>query len=383
VRKVAACAVLVVAAIVGTLARGGHEFPVYPGYYPHRIRIETIAPDRAPDLLKTSKIQAYIGPDVSFGGSPPDSIGSFESLGSFVVIRLNPDSPLAKDEGSACAVTRAIVRELAARADKITIHPYPITPFHGDYLDQVDLAEAAKARFQNDFHASAPAPGRRVKVRATDSVARDLLPPNWLTRGADWEAAVEEVSAAALVAAARTQVNGWVGPPWVRTGWFQATQLLQPSIDNPVDRDRVQANLRRLQTADYRSAVERVNLERDLISALTASCRTLVAGYTLKREYVSVEYSAGIENIGFDSITGLNSSIFVRTAKLKDFPWNGVLSIGIDTPPAATWNPIAGFNDNFGTLMWSAVGDPAALPAPNDAGWILNRVSDVRAVPNR
>jgi len=372
---------MVVAAIVGTLARGGHEFPVYPGYYPHRIRIETIASDRAPDLLKTSKIQAYVGPGVSFGGSPPPSIGSFESLGSFVVIRLNPDSPRAKDEGSACAVMRAVVRELAARPNMITIHPYPVTPLHGDYLDQVDLAEAAKARFQNDSHSSATA--RRVKVRATDSVAQDLLPPNWLTQAPDWEAEVEEVSAATLVAAARTQLNGWLGPPWVRTGWFQAMQLLQPSIDNPVDRDRVRANLRRLQRADYRSAVERINLERDLISALTASCRALVAGYTLKREYVSVEYSAGIENIGFDSITGLNSSIFVRTAKLKDFPWNGWLSLGTDTPPKAAWNPIAGFNDNFGTLMWWAVGDPAALPAPNDAGWILNRVSDVRAVPNR
>jgi len=376
VKKVAACAVLVVAAIVGTLARGGHEFPVYPGYYPHRIRIETIAPDRAPDLLKASKIQAYVGPNVNFGGSLPDSIGSVESLGSFVIIRVNPESPLAEDDASACTVTRSVVRELAARPGTITIHPYPVTPLHGDYLSQVDLAETAKARLLNDGAA------RRVKVRAS-SLAKDLLPPNWLTQAADWQAEVDEVSAAALVASAKTQVNGWIGPPWVRTGWFQATQLLESSIDNPVDRDRVQANLRRLQTADYRSAVERINLERDLVSALTASCRALVAGYTLNREYVSIEYSAGIENIGFDSITGLNSSIFIRTAKLKDFPWNAVLSLGIETPPTAAWNPIAGFNDSLGSLMWSAVGDPAVLPAPNDSGWMLNRLSDVRATPPR
>lgn len=381
-KKVAACAVLVVAAIVGTFAHGGHEFPVYPGYYPHRIRIETIAPDRAPDLLKASKIQAYVGPGVTFGGSTPASIGTVESLGSFVIVRINPDSPLAKDEASACAVAHAVIRELATRAGRITIHPYPVTPFHGDYLDQVDLAAAAKASLQSDSHAS-PTPARRVKVRAAASLARDLLPPNWFTQTADWEAAVEEVSAAALVAAAKTQVDGWIGPPWVRAGWFQATQLLQPSIDNPVDQDRVRAILLRLQTGDYQTAVERINLERDLVSALTASCRAVVAGYTLKREYISTEYSAGIENIGFDSITGLNSSIFIRTAKLKDFPWNGWLSLGIDTPPAAAWNPIAGFNDSFGSLIWSAVGDPAALPAPNDAGWVLNRISDVRATPNR
>jgi hypothetical protein len=31
--------------------------------------------------------------------------------------------------------------------------------------------------------------------------------------------------------------------------------------------------------------------------------------------------------------------------------------------------------------MWSAIGDPAVIPAPNDAGWILNRISDVQASP--
>ena len=382
-KGVAACAVLVVAAIVGTLARGGHEFPVYPGYYADRIGIETIDPNRASDLLKASKIQAYVGPGVSFKGSPPDPIGSVESLGSLVIVRVNQDSPLAKDDSSACAVMLAVVRELAARPGAITIHPYPVTPFHGDYLAHADLAEAAKARLLNDARASAPAPARRVKVRASGSVASDLFPPNWLTESANWDATVEEVPAAELVAVAKTQVNGWLGPPWVRTGWFQAAQLLQPSVDKPVDRDRVQADLLRLQTGAYQSAVERINLERDLVSELTVGCRALVAGYTIKREYISTEYSAGIENIGFDSITGLNSSIFIRTAKLKDFPWNGRLSLGIGTQPAAAWNPIAGFNDSFGSLMWAAVGDPAVLPAPNDAGWMLNRISDVRATPAR
>jgi hypothetical protein len=104
----------------------------------------------------------------------------------------------------------------------------------------------------------------------------------------------------------------------------------------------------------------------------------VVAGYTVKREYISTEYSVGIENIGFDSLAGLNSALFIRTVKLKDFPWNGWLSLGIDTRPAAAWNPIAGFSDPFGRLMWHAIGDPALLPSPNGADWVLNRISDVR-----
>jgi hypothetical protein len=109
----------------------------------------------------------------------------------------------------------------------------------------------------------------------------------------------------------------------------------------------------------------------------------IVAGYTVKREYVNVEFSAGIENIGYDAIAGLNSPIFIRTVKLKDFPWNGWLALGIEGEPAAAWNPIGGMNDPFGRLMGSAVSDPALLPSPYEAGWMLNRISDLPSNPGR
>ena len=77
-------------------------------------------------------------------------------------------------------------------------------------------------------------------------------------------------------------------------------------------------------------------------------------------------FSAGIENIAYDSVTGFNSPMFIRTVKLKDFPWNGWLALGLDAAPKAAWNPIAGFTDPFGRLMWFAVGDPAVIPSPYD-----------------
>jgi hypothetical protein len=178
-------------------------------------------------------------------------------------------------------------------------------------------------------------------------------------------------------------MNGWLGPRAVRTGWFQAALLLARSVDDPRMQERVQADLQRLETGAYEGAVERINLERQLVEALANGCHATVAGYTVKREYVSTEYNAGIENIGFDSIEGLDSSIFIRTAKLKDFPWNGWLSLGTEGRPAAAWNPIAGFTDRFGRLMWSALSDPALFPSPNDEGWMLNRISDVQSNPAR
>ncbi len=104
----------------------------------------------------------------------------------------------------------------------------------------------------------------------------------------------------------------------------------------------------------------------------------MVAGYTVRREYYNTEYSAGIENIAYDSQAGFNSSIFMRTVKLKDFPWNGWLTLGVASPPAAAWNPIAGFTDEAGSLIWSAIGDPALFPEPYGASWTLNRIGDVR-----
>jgi hypothetical protein len=371
-------AVPVAAAIVFALAKAGHEFPVYPSYYPHEIRIEAIAAERAAALLKESKIHAYIGGGPSMHDAPSESIQAAESLGSFVLVRVNSSSPLAKDDASACAVAQALVHEMAARGKAMTMHPYPITPFHGDYLYHVDLADAAAKRF---LATAAPAPARRLKVHATDALPQSLVRREWIANGADWDAAIEEVPVADLIGPALTQLNGWLGPPWVRKGWFQAAQLLGSSTDNSPVHERVQSDLHRLETRAYANGVERINFERDLVTSLTTGCRAMVAGYTVRREYLSTEYSAGVENIGFDSLTGLNSPIFLRTVKLKDFPWNGWLSLGVATRPAAAWNPVAGFTDEFGRLMWSAVGDPALIPSPNDAGWMLNRISDVQATP--
>jgi hypothetical protein len=375
-----AVTVLLATAVVVTLARAGHEVPVYPSFYPDKIDIATIAPEQAADLLSGGTIQAYVGNGLRFAGALPEPIRAVESLGAFVIVRINPKSSLVQDEASACAIARTVLRDLAASRGDFVFHPYPVTPFHGDYLHHVDLADAAKAGLLGD-PAEAPPPALRgLKVSSRGTSAAALVRPEWRTQDADWDAAIEDIDAAGLVAAATVAINGWVGPPWVRAGWFQAALLLADA--DTAGHDRIDADLRRLQIHGYDGAVERINLERQLVQSL-ASCRKTVAGYTLKREFVNVEYSAGIENIGYDALEGLQSPMFIRTVKLKDFPWNGWLKLGVAAPPAAAWNPMAGFSDPFGRLMWSALADPAVLPSPYDAGWMLNRIADVRSTAGR
>ena len=118
-----------------------------------------------------------------------------------------------------------------------------------------------------------------------------------------------------------------------------------------------------------------MELERKLVAELTGGCERVVAGYTVRRERFSSEFSQGVENVAQDSHTGINSAIFVRTVKLKDFPWNGWLRVGIAAKPAAAWNPIGGLRDPAGRLIWAALGDPALLPAPYGATWVANRAT--------
>ena len=83
------CIIAVAFAIV-TPARSGHESPVYPSFYPQEIELMAVAPDRAADLLLTGKIQAYVGNAPRFASTPPDSIDSIGSLGSLLIVRVNP-----------------------------------------------------------------------------------------------------------------------------------------------------------------------------------------------------------------------------------------------------------------------------------------------------
>ena len=362
--------VLVALLVTLTVARGGHELPIYPSYYPHEIAIETMPPERAADLLRDATLHAYLGAEPRFPNAVPASLRAIESLGSFVIVRINP----AQDERSACAVVETIVRDMADKTGFV-FHPYPVTPLHGDYLYHLDRAEAAKARLVG---APAASPPRNLMVQASGALA-DLVRPEWLATGSDWDAAVEEVDAAEFVAASTTSLNGWLGPPWVKSGWFHAERMLADATDDAEAKHRTEAMSQRLEAGDYRDAVERVNLERELVTTLTGGCRKRVAGYTVKRQYFSAEFTNGIENIGSGSIEGLNSPIFIRTVKLKDFPWNGWLKLGIDMRPDAAWNPIGGFEDGFGRLLWSTIGDPALFSAPYDSGWMLNRIADVQS----
>jgi hypothetical protein len=325
-------------------ARAGHELPFYPGYYPQEIRIEALAPAAAVPPLRNGTLHAYVGGDPFAGGRLPAHVTAVESLGGYLVARFNPAPPDA--EGRCAAAARAGRGLRGPRAGRVA-HPYAITPYHADYLQHWDLAQAARKAVDTAPAGPPGPPARPVSV--------------------------EEVDLQSLLAAHTVGAGGTFAPPWLKDGWFHAYLLQAPAITDPAARQTVEGLYRRLVTLAYDGAAERAELERRLVHKLAAGCERPVLGYTVRREPFNSEFSQGIENIGWDSQRGFNSEIFVRTAKLKDFPWNGWLKVGVAGRATAAWNPVAGFTDAPGRLLWAAVGDPGLIPAPYAAGFVPHR----------
>jgi hypothetical protein len=343
--------------------------PFYPSYYPQEITLETMAVAAAPGRFAKNTLHGYLGDDPFAGKAAPAGVKAIESLGAWIVITFNPGSKALATPDARCAAGRRIVAGLAADAPGFRLHPYPVTPFHSDYLQQWDLAGRALATARGRAAGGEPA----LRLRARGRLAEALVGARRVPAGGAWDAVLEEVAAADVLAAHRTVVNGWSGPPWIKDGWFQAWTLLAPSITEAAARRRVDEALARV-TGGSERVEERIARERELVTALGAGCERVVAGYTVRREWLNDDYSAGVENVAADSQAGLNSPMFVRTVKLKDFPWNGWLTLGLRERPAAAWNPVGGFTDAAGRLIWAAVGDPALFSEPSSAGWTDNRV---------
>jgi hypothetical protein len=369
-------ALLAVVCVLFAPAQAGHELPYYPSFYPQEIRLETIRPDLAATGLQNNTLHAYIGDTPLFGAQIPTDVRSVASLRSYLVVTFNSTATPLQTSVARCAVAQEMLTALAGQAGPYVFHPYPVTPYHADYLQHFDRVEAAKAsyvhRSATNQHAALPS----LTVRTRGELAAQLVQSRWQTAAAEWDATVEEVTLADLLRHHTSSMNGWLGPPWLKEGWFHAYLLLAETASDLSVRQRIDTLYRRLLTGGYGNTAEQLNAERTLVALLRQGCERVVVGYVLRHEYYNAEFSAGIENIALDSQAGFRSPIFLRTVKLKDLPWNGWLRLGMDTVPAASWNPLAGFTDSAGRLLWYAVGDTALFPAPYSSSWTLNRIAD-------
>ena len=356
-------------------AHADHESPFYPSFYPQEIRIETIDPAAVAAGWPVARVHAYVGDDVFAGRPVAADAASVDSLRSYLVLTFDAVSGRFATASSTpqmrCMAAGRISHALAPGGTSYVPYAYPVTPYHADYLQQFDLAQRAQAQ---QAAQSAAAPASPLHVRTTGSLTATLVPADWKSNASEWDATLEEIDVDRLGDRAAPGPGGWLGPPWSKQGWFQAHLLYDGHVHGTATAASANAAYRRLTIGAYRTETERIGLERALVARLVAGCERVVIGYTLRHEYFNAEYEKGVENVGFDSQAGLLAAIFPRTVKLKDFPWNGWVRLGVASRPGAAWNPIGGFGDEFGRLFWHAASDQALLPAPYGGSWIANRV---------
>lgn len=351
--------------LAGAPAEAGHELPFYPSFYPQEIRVEALEPGPAAAQLRAGTLHAYLGGDPFAGGRLPANVSAVESLGAAVVVTVNPAAPSGRTRESRCETSSRAARSLGA-APGFVAHPYPITPFHRDFLEHFDLIQARRA----ELTGVRELPGAPLRLRAKGALARRLVGARAVAEGAPWDALVEEVDPAEPLVA-----NGWLAPPWLKSGWAHAHRLLGPGVTDAAARKEADLLFQRLTAGAPSERAEAAEIGRRLVTRLLAECERMPVGYAVRREAYSSEFSQGIENVAHDSQAGLASHLFVRTAKLKDFPWNGWLRVGMSGRAQGAWNPLGGFSDAAGRFLWAALGDPALLPAPAAEGWIGNRVT--------
>jgi hypothetical protein len=350
--------------VLFTSAEAGHEIPYYPSFYPQEIAFGVADPLTAQRLLAKNAIHAYVGPLTAPRGAA--ELAWVESLRGFVVLTFNPSSRAFADARDRCAAAARLGPALATAKTEYVAYPYPVTPWHDDYAHHADLVEAARTR--------AATAGQVPRLRVRKGFAGLVAGPAWRPADGEWDATVEEVTLGELLRDEATWLNGWTSPPWLKEGWFHAHALSARAVTDPSSRSAIEETFARRVRGDYASGVDRLNLERRLVSLVSRGCERVPIGYTLRREAVNDSYSEGVENVGYDTQAGLGSGVFFRTVKLKDFPWNGWLRVSTATRPTAAWNPIAGFSDETGALVWSVLGDAAVLPEPYGVGWLPNRV---------
>ncbi len=84
------------------------------------------------------------------------------------------------------------------------------------------------------------------------------------------------------------------------------------------------------------------------MTALAEGCARMVVGYAVKDEFIRRCLPGGHRERRLRFAQRPERPVFLRTVKLKDYPWNGKLHLGVRERSAGAWNPVAGFTDRWG-----------------------------------
>ena len=121
-------------------------------------------------------------------------------LGAYLVITFDGAVAQQWQPEQRCAVVQDMVSVLAAGATAFVFHPYPITPYHGDYLyhfDRIEMLKSQYLRRSAGLRESFPHP---LTVRAHGALAAQLMRPPWQRMAQRWVSCAERFKNESLAA---------------------------------------------------------------------------------------------------------------------------------------------------------------------------------------
>src|SRR5262249_28251811 len=152
-----------------------------------------------------------------------------------------------------CSRAWHVLKALTTVKMPFVFHPYPVTPYHEDFLLHFDLVERASKRVAEGTA------GPTLRVKATGLLGQAARQAGLTVVDAGAEATLEEIALPASTA------------PWSREGWSQAYGVYAGALGEASSTAAEEAYTRRVKGA-HESATERANLERRLVTLLTRGC---------------------------------------------------------------------------------------------------------------
>ena len=226
-KRVGAFTLVIIAAATVSAVRGGHELPDLPFVLSARDRDQDAGsratPRRAARRQAPRLCRCGPGPCRCTGRpTSRDRIRSARSSSCGV----NPQSSLA------AASARGVRSHCSGRSRLGRTGGFHPASLPGHAISR-RLSPSRRPRRRRQG-ALVERCGRRragLKVKASGGLARAIRIGR--RRDADWDVEVVEVDAARSCRSATLALNGWIAPPWLRTGWFHAERLLADAASDP------------------------------------------------------------------------------------------------------------------------------------------------------
>jgi len=411
--------ILIFLMLIPNVALAGHENPLQFSFYPHEVRFFKVKPDT--DIVKmiteTTDTPTVKGMHIYLGGINHEDAQKLKNKGPikllnaidriytiYVNTKQDETNPFSLEDFRKAFLRNIVDRfELASNIPSSEPLFIPITEYHSEYRYLVDLDKMFREEWRYDERlvnsvlgdylriSGAKIVNGKIKSRNGDDITiRIALPSGDETARRIANYVVEKLEKMGFNTTLLSY-SGGQDEYHIAIRRYEYQDLTLNSLKNVngiyigLERYKgiylasyiygsVVREYSRLFYGDALDEITYAKLLREFILKGVEDSAEQPVIMTYEYYLYNDDYDQGIENMARSPLTGPFSDVFYRTVKLKLFPWNGWLLVGLDEDRETAYNPVLGFNDKWGRNLWMMLSDPAVLLQPYNNSIEPNRV---------